>query len=58
VKKQFLASKGVTELRELWQRLEIGDLKIRVIVVVLENAQITIDKGSFDSGVLRCTSFK
>ena len=39
-KKHSLAPEGVTELRELGQRLEIGDLKIRIIVVVFGDAQV------------------
>jgi len=53
-KKHGLSPKGVTELRQLWQRLQTDDLKIRIIVAVFENAQMTftIDKGLFDSGGL------
>jgi hypothetical protein len=54
-KNHSLASKGDFELRKLGQRLEVGDLKIRIIVVVFENAQITftIDKDLFDGEGLK-----
>jgi hypothetical protein len=53
-KRRGLASKGVTELHELWQQLGTGDLKIRIIVVVFENAEITFttDQDLFNSGGL------
>ena len=39
------SSKGVIELHKLGQRLQIGDLKIRVIVVVFEHDQVTLTVG-------------
>jgi hypothetical protein len=50
-KKHSLLSKGIFELRQLGQELKVCDLKIRIIMVVFENAQITftIDKDLFDS---------
>ena len=36
-----LKPKGVRALHELGQRLQINDLKIRIIVVVFENDRVT-----------------
>ena len=46
-----LSPKGVRELVELGQRLHIENLKIRIIVVVYEDAQVTykIEKRLFDA---------
>ena len=45
-----LSPKGVRELVELGQRLHINNLKIRIIVVVYEDAEVTykIEMGLFD----------
>jgi hypothetical protein len=47
---RVLASKGARELGKLGQRLQIDDLKIRIIVVGFEDARVTykIEKDLFD----------
>jgi len=48
-----LASQGVRALRALGRRLQINDLKIRIIVVVLGDGQVTfrVDGDLYDTGI-------